>query len=94
MTGEANARMLAVRDKFIARCGEERAQLPPFESLGGSDLQRIGEAAHKIAGLAGTLGFSSLGEAAAHVDRGIASHGDVGPAYQRYIEELDRLLDT
>ena len=74
MTGEADARMLAVRDKFIARCGEERAQLPPIESLGDSDLQRIGEAAH--------------------VDRGIASHGDVGPAYQRYIAELDRLLNA
>ncbi|WP_461160030.1 Hpt domain-containing protein [Sphingobium sp. TomMM35A] len=93
MTTDADARMMAVRDKFVARCREERAQLSAPESVRESDLERIGAAAHKIAGLAGTLGFSSLGEAAAQVDQHIASHGEIGPAYQLYIEELNRLLD-
>ncbi|HWV13075.1 MAG TPA: Hpt domain-containing protein [Sphingobium sp.] len=92
MNAEAGARMMAVRDKFIARCREERAQLAAPEQLDERNFGRIGEAAHKIAGLAGTLGFSSLGEAAAQVDRHIANHDDLEPAYRLYIAELDRLL--
>ena len=92
MTQALNARMIAVRDKFLARCRQERAQLGPLAGLTEDELGRIGQAAHKIAGLAGTLGFVSLGDAAVQVDRLIASHANVGPAYLRYVEELNKAL--
>jgi hypothetical protein len=42
--------------------------------------------------LAGTLGFISLGNAAAQVDHRIAKHEDWRPAYLMYVRELDNLL--
>jgi HPt (histidine-containing phosphotransfer) domain-containing protein len=56
------------------------------------DLRRVGQTAHKIAGLAGTLGFRNLGDAAAQLDNQIAKHADVGLPLERYIEELDNVL--
>ncbi len=86
------ARMAAVKRKFLTRCREERAQLGRVGNLTENDLRRIGQAAHKIAGLAGTLGFVSLGNAAAQLDSQIAKHADVEMAYQRYTEEIDKVL--
>ena len=83
--------MRAVRDKFVERCRLERAELPSPESLSVSDHDLVGEAAHKVAGLAGMLGFGSLSEAAVHLDQAVADHGDVEQAYRRYIEELNRI---
>ena len=92
MTPDSMARMAAVQRKFPSRCRDERAQLGSVTSLTEDELRRVGQTAHKIAGLAGTLGFRNLGDAAAQLDNQIAKHADVGLPLERYIEELDNVL--
>jgi HPt (histidine-containing phosphotransfer) domain-containing protein len=93
--------LAAISHRFQARFTEHRtyflAQRAEMEAGGSSAaLQNIAERAHRIAGVAQTLGFDAVGESTITLDR-IISHGlgqgrDPAAIWAEAAPHLNRLL--
>lgn len=91
-----------LRARFVARAGEQRAQLAALyaEILGARDpwaaIAKIEHLCHTLHGTAGTFGYSEIGAAAGAVEslcRAMAEEGASSddPAFAWLAEALDRL---
>ncbi|OAN56550.1 Hpt domain-containing protein [Sphingobium sp. TCM1] len=81
MTG-VDVRLEQLRLRFLARCQADLVNIRN-PSLPMEDLQKI---AHRIAGMAGTVGLGTLGDAAFALDQEFR-HGKEGHAAQRVLAE-------
>ncbi len=93
--------MQIIRQRFIDGLEERLAELESlFDLLNGADSRdrvwsEIRIRVHRIAGVAGSLGFAALGARAAHIDTAIDSMLELpAPHDDRALcEALDSLLD-
>jgi HPt (histidine-containing phosphotransfer) domain-containing protein len=79
----------ALRQRFRARCGADRATLAGAVAAG--DIAAVRMIAHRLAGAAGTFGFGPLSQAALLLEDQIA-FGD--PADPELVAVVDGLLAT
>ncbi|MFY9350224.1 MAG: Hpt domain-containing protein [Sphingobium sp.] len=66
---DIDARLAQIRSRFRQRCREDLAAIEAGD-MPAAELQRV---AHRMAGMAGTLGMNALGEAARALDAGIGA---------------------
>lgn len=78
----------ALKSLFVARCGEDLAGLRRAKEIG--DFVEIGRRAHRLAGSAGSFGYSEISRLALIVDEGRRA-GAVVP--ERALNELIAALD-
>ncbi len=97
--------LVAVRNRFVDTLGDRILRLENLKHLietGGHDpravLKAIGDTAHKIAGVAETLGFAEIGQLCVVVDRRILSGtAEQTPCRRLWAEvagPLEALLDA
>lgn len=66
---DMDAQLAQIKTRFRQRCREDLAAMEA-DDMPTAELQRV---AHRIAGMAGTLGMNALGEAARALDGGIGA---------------------
>lgn len=81
--------MAALSARFEARAPEERAGIAA--ALKSGDNRTIVDRAHKLAGIAGMLGFGAVGEAALALEETARAGGDVAPPAARLFGLLEAL---
>lgn len=81
---EFEARMAALRERFVARSGETIEAIAAHRAAG--EWKAVGAACHVLAGNAGMFGFAAFGEAALAVEEAV-DRGETRP-------QLDPLVDT
>ena len=104
---EMVARLAPIRAHFVSTLTDRRVRLAAFLTSaqnGAADqsaLAALQEDAHKIRGVALTLGFEALGKIASLVDE-MLDRNDMPPASDpavqqelaRFLEEIQRTMDT
>lgn len=86
MTGN-DAWLAPLRARFLARLGEELAAFRAASEGGETDA--IIDRAHKLAGLAGTLGWPDVGEAALHLEERARSGAGYAPELAALIAAIE-----
>lgn len=92
-----DARLSGVREKFLASLRERLAVIEAATPPGASSrispeaCDQLRDAAHKIAGLAPSLGFEYLGELAARVEDATWSADDC-PGWPSVKQDVDELV--
>lgn len=91
MTG-FDDRMARLRERFLARAGEDRLAL--LEASAAGDAAAVRRVVHGLAGAGGTFGFPEVSEAAQRVedalDEGASAEG-VQPLCLELAEQLSQL---
>lgn len=83
-----DAKMAELRHKFLQRCPAEAAGLATARSK--RDRDEIIGRAHKLAGLAGTLGFHVIGSEAAALEAAGEAGDSIDDLSRALIELLER----
>jgi PAS domain S-box-containing protein len=93
-TAPADAVMTALRDKFIARCKDDLRAIHTLMSQPAGDAREaLHQLVHRLAGTAGTFGYSDLGALAGDLDQVCARGGLPGDTeVQRLAANLEALV--
>lgn len=79
-----------MRERFLARLPAERAALVALRDAG--DRQGIVDRAHKLAGIAGTLGAPAVGDAALALDQRAHAGSDHAAELAALIAAIDAAI--
>lgn len=87
MTAGFDERMAALRERFLERAASDRVALAAAGEAG--DFAAIRDLAHRLAGVAGTLGFPEISVLARALED--AGGAEIAPALDRLLTSIDRL---
>lgn len=87
MTAGFDERMAALRERFLERARNDATELAAAERAGDGGAVR--SIAHKLAGVAGTLGFPQISVMAREVEE--AADADLFAALERLLTSIGRL---
>jgi HPt (histidine-containing phosphotransfer) domain-containing protein len=80
-----DAALAPIRQRFLVRCGEDAAALRAAMAIEDYNDARL--LSHRIAGLAGTIGFSDISEAATNLEEAIE-----GPSSPNHVRDAAAVL--
>ncbi|RJG52151.1 Hpt domain-containing protein [Sphingobium terrigena] len=83
-------RLAQLRQRFITRCRADLAMVEADDTT-AQDLQHI---AHRIVGMAGTVGLNELGMAAAQLEDVLRRGDQITNARQALLSELRTITET
>lgn len=90
---EQLSRLAAIRTRFLERLAEQRLELERLSRLEGGNFEAQ-EIVHKIAGMAGSLGFPDLSAAASKVEMLLVKDSAVDLAGTLQFDRLMKQIET
>lgn len=93
-TSDFDSRLAALRARFRERLAEEREWFGAVAAGGGfADAETVRDRSHKLSGIAGSLGYGAVSEAARMLERTLINHADPSDL-SAYVADLVATLDA
>lgn len=80
-------RLGELRLRFVERAARDRVKLQ--EALEGGDLEEVEQLCHRLAGLAGTFGFTAAGDAASALEAAVQEGAADAALVRQLFDQLD-----
>jgi HPt (histidine-containing phosphotransfer) domain-containing protein len=87
VSGDLQEKLDDLRQRFADRAPAQAAQLRAAVEAG--DVEAVAALAHKLAGIAGMVGYPQIGEASLDVEERVIDGKDAGEAVRRLLALLE-----